>query len=357
MTKILTGDSEYEELKQYITDNQINRLMIVGNAALKIGKISDFLCSLTENGTETVTFSGYTPNPTYEEVMAGVCLLQNAQCGAVLAIGGGSAMDVAKCIRLYSGMERSKLIVIPTTSGTGSEATRFAVIYRDGEKKSVEDECCLPDVVLYDEALPATLPLYHKKAGLLDTLCHAIESYWSVNSDEESREYARQAISMVMDNVTGYLEGNPQETIKMMKAGFLGGKAINISKTTAGHAMCYKMTTLYGIAHGHSAALCVMKLWPYMKEHTEDCIDTRGEEFLMQRLAELDKLVIYGDKCGAEALTELVNSLNLPKPTHFTEKYTDILADAVNPERLSNNPVRLGKETIKDLYSDINTYT
>ena len=162
---------------------------------------------------------------------------------------------------------------------------------------------------------------------------------------------------MVMDNVTGYLEGKPQETINMMKAGFLGGKAINISKTTAGHAMCYKMTTLYGIAHGHSAALCVMKLWPYMKEHTEDCIDIRGEEFLMQRLAELDKLVIYGDKCGAEALTELVNSLNLPKPTHFTEKYTDILADAVNPERLSNNPVRLGKETIKDLYSDINTYT
>ena len=81
------------------------------------------------------------------------------------------------------------------------------------------------------------------------------------------------------------------------------------------------------------------------------------ESLCMQRLAELDKLVIYGDKCGAEALTELVNSLNLPKPTHFTEKDTDILADAVNPERLSNNPVRLGKETIKDLYSDINTYT
>ena len=77
-----------------------------------------------------------------------------------------------------------------------------------------------------------------------------------------------------------YLENDDAACVNMLHAANLGGKAINITQTTAGHAMCYKLTSLYGISHGHAAALCVSRLWPYMTAHTEKCIDPRGEEYL-----------------------------------------------------------------------------
>ena len=205
-------------------------------------------------------------------------------------------MDVAKCIKLYSNMDDNKnyldqkivlndvkLLAIPTTAGTGSEATKYAVIYYNNEKKSIEHESIIPNYVLFIPQLLKTLPLYQKKSTVLDALSHSIESIWSINSNEESINYSIEAIKIIKENFKDYLNNNEDTFMEMLKASNYAGKAINITKTTAGHALCYKLTSLYNISHGHSAMLVNSILFPYMLNHMEKCIDKRGIEYLKKR--------------------------------------------------------------------------
>ena len=117
-----------------------------------------------------------------------------------------------------------------------------------------------------DASALKTLPIYQKKSTMMDALCHSIESYWSVNSTEESNKYSKQAIQTILENKDAYLANKDLGNANMLKAAYLAGKAINITQTTAGHAMSYKLTSLYGIAHGHAVAICISKLWEYMLE-------------------------------------------------------------------------------------------
>ncbi len=354
--KIVVLSEDYKELKEYLTGN----VMLVCDASLKYFKVEKYLEDVK------VKFDNIVPNPPYETVVEGVKLFHENDCDTIIAVGGGSAMDVAKCIKLYSNMDDSinyleqtivpndtKLYAIPTTAGTGSEATRYAVIYYEGEKQSVADYSCIPSVVFMDESVLSTLPEYQKKATMLDALCHATESFWSVNSTEESREYAKAAIQIIIRNKDAYLNNDANSYTEMLKAANLAGKAINITQTTAGHAMCYKLTSLYGISHGHAAAFCDAVLWPYMIENTDKCIDPRGSGHLMKIWDELAKAYDCNSKEEAvDKFVSIVKSLDLKVPVPASEDY-DVLKTSVNPVRLKNNPVGLDEETVDKLYHQI----
>lgn len=107
-----------------------------------------------------------------------------------------------------------------------------------------------------DASVLKTLPDYQKKATMCDALCHAIESFWSVNSTDKSKEYSMAAIQNVMKHMDGYLANTDEGNAGMLLAANTAGKAINITQTTAGHAMCYKLTSMFSSAHGHAAILC-----------------------------------------------------------------------------------------------------
>lgn len=318
--------------------------------------------------TATV-FSNYQPNPLYENVQDGVKLFREESCDAIIAVGGGSAMDVAKCIKLYGNLPgdgengvwlSSKYVpndipflAMPTTAGTGSEATRYAVIYYDGKKQSVTSESFIPDTVLMDPNTLATLPPYQKKATMCDALCHAIESFWSVNSTDESKEYSRAAIKGVIKNMDGYIANTEEGRAGMLRAANTAGKAINITQTTAGHAMCYKITSLFGSAHGHAAILCDRVLFPWMVENTDKCIDPRGEEYLKETLDEIGQAMGCGNaKAGAEKLKNIFEKLELEIPAASEAQFEE-LKTSVNPVRLKNHPIQLTVETIDALYHDI----
>lgn len=354
--KLVTLSEDYRELQEYIDE----KTMLVCDGAYKFLKISKYTDSIK------VKFDDIEPNPKYETVLKGMKIFKENGCNKILAVGGGSAMDVAKCIKLYSNMDDSinylqqkiepnevELYAVPTTAGTGSEATRYAVIYYNGEKQSVSDYSCIPSVVFMDESVLETLPIYQKKATMLDALCHATESYWSVNSNDESKQYSRKAIELILEYMDSYMIGDRESFIKMLEASNLAGKAINITQTTAGHAMCYKLTSLYGISHGHAAALCVQRLWPFMINHSEGCIDARGKEYLEGVWQELSEA--YGCKSPMEAVEKFVNivkKLELSIPAADEQDY-DILKKSVNPVRLKNNPVGLEEEIIDSLYHNI----
>lgn len=366
--KIIIAGEGYRELDEYIKENKAETILLVCDVALPFLNINGYFEGLEDRlGVKVIKFNDFKPNPLYESVVEGVKVFNDNKCDLIMAVGGGSAIDVAKCIKLYSNMDPSEnylkqeivpndvpLLAVPTTAGTGSEATRYAAIYYKGAKQSVTDYSAIPSTVVVDASTLKTLPEYQKKATMMDALCHCIESYWSVNSNDESHGYSREGIRLILSNMDAYLENDDAACVNMLHAANLGGKAINITQTTAGHAMCYKLTSLYGISHGHAAALCVSRLWPYMTAHTEKCIDPRGEEYLKGIFDNIAEAMGCGSVPEAiECLQGILAKLELKGPQVKDESEFDILKTSVNPVRLKNHPVQLDEETIDMLYHEI----
>lgn len=315
-----------------------------------------------------VKFSDFTPNPLYEQVCAGVESFNSNACDAIVAVGGGSTIDVAKCIKLYCKMDAAKLyleqpmvdtgiplIAVPTTAGTGSESTRHAVIYYEGKKQSISHESIVPDYAILDATVLKTLPLYQKKCTMLDALSQAIESWWSVNSTEESIGFSRKAICLIMNNWREYIECNASASAEqIMLAANYAGRAINITATTAAHAMSYKLTSLYHLPHGHAVAVCLPHVWRYMNENLDKCIEARGTEYLTGTLEDISREMGCGSSTEAvEVFYQLLRSLDIHNPQRQSDDDMDTLTASVNPVRLKNTPVGLETETLRMMYEAI----
>ena len=189
---------------------------------------------------------------------------------------------------------------------------------------------------------------------MMDALCHSVESFWSVNSTDESKSYARESIGLIMANYQDSFENKGKANEHMLRAAHKAGQAINITQTTAGHAMCYKLTSLYHIAHGHAAAVVNAKLWPWMINNTDKCIDKRGEDYLKSVFREIAKTMgVSTSEEAAEKYSEILKGLDLPKPENVREEDYQILKTSVNPVRLKNNPVEIDTKTIEMLYREI----
>ena len=370
--KIIIPSDDFQELDSWLLKNDLQRVLLVCGKSIRFLRINEYFDSAEQRlGMQIIRFSGFSPNPSYESVVKGVDLFVRKHCQAIIAVGGGSAVDVAKCIKLFSNMDpddgtaeknylRQKIrpneipfLAMPTTAGTGSESTRYAVIYFNGEKQSITDNSIIPTTVLMDSGVLHTLPLYTKKATALDALCHAIESFWSVNSTEKSRDYSQCAIKSILSNLDRYLAGDETASTAMLYAANTAGKAINITQTTAGHAMCYKLTSLYGIAHGHAAALVNIKLFPWMIENTDKCTDPRGKAYLEETFAQIAHAMdCWSAGEAAHKLQSLVAALDMERPVPKDNQY-EILKKSVNPVRLKNNPIKLDEDTIDILYHKI----
>ena len=362
--KILSAENNYSALSEYLSTLNIKKILLVHGKSFYRLPIANFFLSLK---IPSVHFTDFAPNPIYESVTAGVDFYRKNNCDALIAVGGGSAIDVAKCIKLFANMNggvdylqqkiipnKIPLIAVPTTAGTGSESTHFAVIYRAGKKFSVADKSALPSALMLDSSAIKFLPAYQKKVGMLDAFCHALEASWSVNSSEKSRAYAFEAIRLICANWKFYLSENSSETCcaYMLYASRLAGMAINLAKTTAGHALSYKLTSKFGIAHGHAAALCVVEVWKHMQENLNCAVNNNLSE-IFQQLAEsmncatVDEAINYFKKILADL------NLNKPLQENFSESDIEDLAASVNVERLANNPVRLDEVAIKNIYRQI----
>lgn len=318
---------------QLLAERKVKKYFLVYDQAIASLALTD----LTPDAIPYASFCGFTPNPRYEEVMTGLDLFRREQCEAIVALGGGSCIDVAKCIKLYNGNTALPLIALPTTAGTGSESTRFAVIYKEGVKQSVTDPCIVPDVALLDCTLLRSLPPYQRKCGALDALCHAVESLWSVNATPASQALARQALGLIREHLLPFVQGAGDESaLMMMRAANLAGQAISISQTTAAHAMSYKLTSLFHIAHGHAAALCLPEVMDHLEAH--------GDAQLRALIAEIHSTI---------DVRQLLAHLHMEPPRDASNEQIATLVASVNPTRLANSPVPLSEPTIRQLYLNI----
>lgn len=343
------------------------KVLLVCDASFPFLSIKD---TIENMGVPHVVFSDFTPNPLYDDVCKGVDVFNITKCDTILAVGGGSSLDVAKCIKLYCKMHKEdiylnqeyqdtgvKLIAIPTTAGTGSESTRYAVIYYEGKKQSVTHDSIIPNIAILEPKVLKTLPLYQKKCTMLDALCQGIESWWSVNSTDESKKLSKKAVETISYWWREYISQNTDEANEaIMQAANLAGQAICITQTTAAHAFSYKITSLYHIPHGHAVAIGLPDIWYYMLSHPEKCIDPRGSEYLTKTFSRISRAL--GITTGpADAVAEfrlMLDALEIQKPTSQKRvSDLDILSTSVNPIRLKNNPIELDGPTIRSLYEHI----
>ena len=368
MQQIING---IDKLSGILQEVGCRKLFLVIDSSYPFLNIKDAIEALPVE--EKVKFSDFTPNPLYEQVCNGIELLKQSQCDTILAVGGGSAIDVAKCIKLAVlakegndaiipplvsqrlPIDGAKIpfIAIPTTAGTGSESTHNAVMYYEGAKQTVTNDGVLPDYAVLEPSVLKTLLLYQKKCTMMDALCQGIESWWSVNSTEESYEYSRKTVELIMANWRKYIfENDDEAAAQIMLAANYGGRAINITQTTAAHAFSYKITSLYKLPHGHAVAVGLPVIWEYMLGNMDKCIDIRGQEYLANIFIEIAHTM--GCDSPQQAIgvfREMMKEMGLSNPEAKNKsEEIEILSNSVNPVRLKNNPIGIDNKQASLLY-------
>lgn len=360
--EIVSGEGSHLMIPKILEICKAKRPMIVSTDVFDHTLLKPYM---DECNIEYVMFTEFGANPLYEDVVVGCDIFIENGCDILISVGGGSSIDTAKCIKLFLALDRSKNfleqewkfsqvkhISIPTTCGTGSESTRFSVIYFNGEKQSIAHDSIIPEYAILVPELLQTIPEYHLKSSMMDTLCQAIESMWSINSTSKSQEFSIRAMKLALGNIAGAIKRSPTALGSMLLASHLAGKAINITQTTAPHAMSYKITSLYHIAHGHAVAVCIPHVWEYMSHNTELCKDPRGRahlEFVFDQINEA-----FGCESTQESIQVFLDLYyricGFEKLMLRAKSDLDIFVTSVNAVRLKNNPVPLDEAAIRSIY-------
>ena len=366
---------DFNSLKQYLSDCHIQAIFLVcGKVSASLEIYSSFSSLCISDSIKLKVFSAFSSNPKYSELKEALALFSKSSYDAICAIGGGSAMDLAKGIKAFAKIPYLQnlsetpdpididLICIPTTAGSGAEATHFAVMYKDGVKYSVSHPDLRPDLVVLEPAALKTMPFYIKGSSFLDALCHAVESYWSIYSNEESMGYSLSAIDSLIKNMDAYfnvdfrslpsLNSKNYEICRNVQYGaYLAGRAINIAKTTAGHALSYKITSGLGIAHGYAAAMCLVHVWRLTVK--------LAKEQSVKVLA--DKLLVLSKRFGGYVIDDgpdIFESILKKNSTGILQNFIvnidyDEFCDSVNIVRLNNHPVSLSRHDISSVYKRV----
>ncbi len=362
-----------QDVAEILDDLQIARLMLVLDRPAWSLSGAEAVLGQSLKQWQVVTLDEFQLNPKLEDIQRGVALFREHRPQAVVAIGGGSAIDVAKIVGSCGANEASPrdyisgkralnvegppLIAVTTTAGTGSEATHFAVAYIEGKKYSLAHQFLLPKYVILDPALTYSLPAGITVASGLDALCQAIESMWAVGATDESFAYASQAMQLAIENLPIAASRATHESRRaMLQAAHLAGQAINIGKTTAPHAVSYAFTSRYGVPHGIAVALTLAPFLRYNSEVDDtNCLDRRGPQHVRQRT---DRIVQglggvnVADACKRwEAMLTQLSCPTRLRDARIQIEDLPMLADEVNAERVANNPRRVDRAALLDLLS------
>lgn len=362
-------------LKKIVRNLKAKKLFLVtGKSSFELSGARKIFFELFHEH-EIVEFSDSSSVTSYNTLLNGISYFKKHPSDVVIAVGGGRIIDMAKLITYFGFQQQPPidyimgkhfvkrnslpLIAVPTTSGTGSESTKFAVLYIDGTKYSVEDNDILPNYSIVDPNLSFSVPRRVAASSGMDALCQAIESYWSVNSTDESKSYSLRALQLSLNNLEKAVNEKIKESIEAMSlAAHLAGKAINITHTTAPHALSYNLTSKFGIPHGEAVAMIIGEVLIMNNSVTrKNVTDSRGVEYVQKTVDRIIKLL----KCqtsfeAKERLKTLFCNIGLrDKMSDYGVNKSDIriLVNSVNLKRIRNNPRKLSKREIKNIFENI----
>lgn len=272
---VYTGAGSSASLCRAIAGFGHKRVLVVTDKMLvELGLVAEATAELDKLGVHVAIFDAVLPDPDFAQVDAGIDHCRQHQCDAVLAIGGGSSLDAAKIIALCAGTDQSPRDVLgffkvsnrglpnyclPTTAGTGSEATMVSVITdaAASTKCFIVDPKLVPSAVALDPALMTGLPPAITAATGIDALTHAIESALSLEASDETRQKALTAVSMIFTNLeTAVKDGaNLQARESMAIASYYAGSAFTITNVGYVHGLAHQLGALCHLPHGLANAL------------------------------------------------------------------------------------------------------
>ncbi len=262
-------------------------LIVTGKKSAKVsGAFQDVTETLELNGQKWQLFDGIGANPRLTDCMTAAEQAIAAGADFILGIGGGSALDAAKCIAVLAanpGLTQAqlyafdwakaplKIVAVGTTAGTGSEVTKVSVITTpDGRKKSFHHEAIFPTLALGDPNYTLSLPPMVTRATAVDVLAHCAESFFSRAANHISRCYAVEGIRLLLpvfrdmaENGCDNLDYDTREILYC--ASIYGGLAINVTGTCFPHTMGYLLTETFGIPHGTACAVFQKDFYEYNK--------------------------------------------------------------------------------------------
>ncbi|MGF2614528.1 iron-containing alcohol dehydrogenase [Rossellomorea vietnamensis] len=368
-----TGWGSLEQLVPEVQKYAPEKILVVTDPLLAdIGLAKRVTAPLEENGFDVTLYTDVVPEPPLETGEKLVSFTREGKFELVIGVGGGSAMDLAKLAAVmaahegpaadYLNLSGTKQvehkglpkILIPTTSGTGSEVTNISVLSLESTKDVVTHDYLLTDVAIVDPELTVSVPPKVTAATGIDALTHAVEAYVSVNASPTSDGLALQAIRLIARSIrTAVKDGeNKQARIDMSHGSYIAGLAFFNAGVAGVHALAYPLGGQFHISHGESNAV----LLPYVMGYIRKSCPTRMADILNALGG--NSLYLSDDEASykcVEELVRLVKDVGIPQtlsefdiPESALESLTQ---DGVKQKRLlARSPLPLGEEDIRKIY-------
>ena len=361
--------SKIQDIRYYFKSKKNLRIAIIsGEKSFKKINGKNFIKKILPKNNILSFFYKKNSFPEIKELKKIIFHLQKFKPQLVIAIGGGSVLDYAKLAvlddlktdlpaKIKSGKYNlkkkiSKLIAIPTTAGSGAEVTSSAVIYINDIKYSVEGENLKPDNFFLLPELILNNGNKIKSSSGFDAISQAVESIISVKSNKQSLFYAKKSLSISLSNYKNFLKAPSFINCSNMSlAAMYSGKAIDISRTTAPHALSYPFTAIWGISHGHAVSLTLEKFLKF--------------NFLQQKnnIARFnlnDRYKIIFNLFKVNNINDLeIKIKNLKKIANLEDNFKNLsinikndyhkILGGVNSQRLKNNPIKINKHDLKKI--------
>ncbi len=371
--RTVMGDNALEQSEAYIKKYGKKAFIVSGKNVTKTGMVKTLTDFLDEWGIAHELFNDITGEPTDKMIDMGLSAYIDTKCDFIIALGGGSPLDSAKAIAAmsvldgeisdYMGMEIKgdfpPMVMIPTTSGTGSEATKFTIITdtENDVKMLLKGESLLPDLAVVDSQFTITAPKSITASTGMDALTHAVESYISKRSNPITDMYALESIKRIFEYLPeAYANGADVLARKEMAiASYQAGLCINNASVTLVHGMSRPIGALFHVPHGISNAMLIKECMDYVKDGCEEKFADIG-----LAIGAADAASSTSEAAGAFVLKleELMQELEIPtleeygidKQEFFS--YTSKMAeDAMTSGSPQNCISDVGKEDLIEIYS------
>lgn len=248
-TKIISGSGAVAALGNL----NIQRLFLVCDPFFYKNGTAQTLAEIS-GANDVHIFSDVVPNPSVLLAAQGAAAVQRFEPDVIVALGGGSAMDTAKAMAYFSGLH-PKLVAIPTTSGSGSEVTDFAILTHDGIKHPLVDERIKPDIAIVDSDLVSSLPPALIADGGFDLISHALEAYVATNAGQMSDLLAQNAFDTALDHLFASFSGDTSVRGKLHLASTLAGIAFSNAGLGLCHAISHSLGGEFHVPHGRLNAV------------------------------------------------------------------------------------------------------
>lgn len=363
------GSSEY--LPNILLKKKLkNALIITDEVLVDIGTIDSITKNLDVSNINFTVYKDVPPEPPVESVYEALKVYKDNNCDVIIGIGGGSPLDVAKAVAMlvtnpgkyedYAGVNRvpnksSPLILIPTTSGTGSEVSMFSIMIVNGSKVGVVDPNIVADVALVDPLLTISVPRHVTAATGLDALCHHIESYISMQRSPFCSNLCLEGIRVISKYLRrAFGNGNDQEARYWLSyASSLGGFVMNLTGgAAANHGLAFALGAKFGVGHGLSNAVMLPYVFPIVGLAEIDRIEDIALAMNLNTINSSSREIL---NLISNELTTLVRDLNCLIPLSdfgVTKNDIDLLVDETLTQVrvLNNSSYQLSRKEIKSIF-------